>query len=149
MSQKKDYYTILNIPHDAGTDQIKRSYRKLAQQYHPDMNKAADAEERMKEINEAYDVLGNPEKRAHYDRFGHQQNTAYSQAQQGSYTQQGNPYASFEQVFQEFYRQQYQRQQYQQSSGTHGRGRSISLFQMIYTFWIIQFVLRFFLSFFI
>jgi len=68
---KRDYYDVLNVPRNAGKDQIKNEYRKLALKYHPDRNKAPDAEERFKEISEAYAVLSDDEKRAQYDRFGH------------------------------------------------------------------------------
>lgn len=66
----KDYYEILGIPRDADTDTIKRAYRQLALQYHPDRNPAPDAEEKFKEATEAYEVLRDPEKRATYDRYG-------------------------------------------------------------------------------
>ena len=66
----KDYYAVLGVPRDAGEDEIKRAFRKLARKHHPDVNKAADAAARMQEINEAYDVLRDPEKRAAYDRVG-------------------------------------------------------------------------------
>ncbi len=64
----KDYYQILGIGKNATEDEIKRAYRKLAHQYHPDKNKGDD--KKFKEINEAYQVLGNREKREQYDRFG-------------------------------------------------------------------------------
>ena len=60
---KRDYYEVLGVPRDADDNAIKSAYRKLARQYHPDVNKAADAGERFKEINEAYEVLSDPEKR--------------------------------------------------------------------------------------
>ncbi|AEB12245.1 molecular chaperone DnaJ [Marinithermus hydrothermalis] len=67
----KDYYAILGVSRDASQDEIKRAYRKLALKYHPDKNPGdKEAEERFKEINEAYSVLSDPEKRAQYDRFG-------------------------------------------------------------------------------
>ncbi|MGL4950931.1 MAG: DnaJ domain-containing protein, partial [Mycoplasma sp.] len=72
MSQKRDYYKVLGVSKNATTDEIKKSFRKLAMTYHPDKNKAADAEAKFKEINEAYEVLGDPAKRKTYDRFGHQ-----------------------------------------------------------------------------
>lgn len=67
---KRDYYEVLGVSRNAGADELKASFRKLARQYHPDVNKAPDAEEKFKEINEAYVVLSDPEKRGAYDRFG-------------------------------------------------------------------------------
>ncbi len=69
-NMEKDYYEILGVSRDASQEEIKRAYRRLARQYHPDVNKSPDAETRFKEINEAYQVLGDPEKRAAYDRYG-------------------------------------------------------------------------------
>ena len=66
----KDYYTTLGIERDATQDEVKRAYRKLARKFHPDINKAADAEQRFKEVGEAYEVLQDTEKRAAYDKFG-------------------------------------------------------------------------------
>jgi molecular chaperone DnaJ len=66
----RDYYDVLGVGRGAGDDEIKSAFRKLARQYHPDVNKAPEAEEQFKEINEAYGVLSDPEKRARYDRFG-------------------------------------------------------------------------------
>lgn len=66
----QDYYQILGVSRDASDADIKKSYRKLARQYHPDVNKDASAEEKFKEVNEAYEVLKDSEKRQAYDRFG-------------------------------------------------------------------------------
>jgi curved DNA-binding protein len=66
----QDYYQILGVPRDAEKSDIKKAYRKLARRYHPDVNSEADAEEKFKEINEAYEVLKDPDKRQAYDRFG-------------------------------------------------------------------------------
>jgi molecular chaperone DnaJ len=71
MATKRDYYEVLGVPRHADEDEIKKAFRRLARQYHPDVNKDPGAEARFKEINEAYEVLGDPEKRAAYDRFGH------------------------------------------------------------------------------
>ncbi len=68
---KRDYYEILGVARGASEEEIRRSYRKLARQYHPDVNKEATAEAQFKEINEAYEVLGDSSKRSSYDRFGH------------------------------------------------------------------------------
>ena len=68
--QYKDYYKILGVSRDAKPDDIRKAYRKLAKQYHPDVSKEKDAEEKYKEINEAYEVLKDPEKRQKYDTLG-------------------------------------------------------------------------------
>lgn len=66
----KDYYKVLGVERGASDDEIKKAYRKLARKHHPDVSKAADAAARMQDVNEAYDVLRDPEKRAAYDRVG-------------------------------------------------------------------------------
>ena len=71
MSEKRDYYEVLGIERGADEGTLKRAFRKLAQQFHPDVNRQEDAESKFKEINEAYQVLSDPQKRAVYDRFGH------------------------------------------------------------------------------
>jgi molecular chaperone DnaJ len=86
---KRDYYEVLGVPRDADENAIKSAYRKLARQYHPDVNKATDAGERFKEINEAYEVLSDAEKRGVYDRYGHA-------AAQGGFGQGGgSPFGGF------------------------------------------------------
>ena len=71
MSNKRDYYDILGISKTSTKEQIKNAYRKLALQYHPDRNKSPEAEERFKEISEAYAVLSDNEKKERYDKYGH------------------------------------------------------------------------------
>ena len=71
MAEKRDYYEILGVPKDASKDQIKDSYRKLAMQYHPDRNKDPGAEDKFKEISEAFAVLSDDQKRKQYDMLGH------------------------------------------------------------------------------
>ena len=66
----KDYYQTLGVARDAPVEEVKKAYRKLARKYHPDVSKEKDAEARMKEVNEAYAVLSDPEKRAAYDQVG-------------------------------------------------------------------------------
>ncbi len=66
----RDYYETLGVSRDASQEEIQRAYRKLARQYHPDVNKSAEAEERFREATEAYEVLKNPETRKQYDRLG-------------------------------------------------------------------------------
>jgi len=68
---QRDYYEVLGIPQSATPDDLKSAFRRLARQYHPDVNPEPDAEERFKEINEAYAVLSDDQKRSAYDRFGH------------------------------------------------------------------------------
>jgi curved DNA-binding protein len=84
-----DYYEVLGIPHDADQDAIRSAYRKLARKYHPDLNSDSDAEERFKELGEAYEVLSDAEKRERYDRLGARWREAEHEA----------PGESFEQFF--------------------------------------------------
>src|SRR5512135_3043212 len=79
----KDYYKILGVERNASQDEIKKSFRKLAMKYHPDKNPGdKKAEDKFKEINEAHEVLGDPQKRARYDQLGE----SYSHWQQGGGT---------------------------------------------------------------
>ena len=71
MATKRDYYDVLGVTRNASKDEMKKSFRRLARQYHPDVNNETDASEKFKEINEAYEVLSDDDKRARYDRLGH------------------------------------------------------------------------------
>ena len=95
--QKRDYYEVLGISRTASKSELRAAYRRLARQYHPDVNEAADAEVRFKEINEAYQVLSDDEKRAVYDRYGH---AGLDQADRGF---DGFGFGGFEDIFDEFF----------------------------------------------
>jgi molecular chaperone DnaJ len=71
MATKRDYYDVLGVVRDANQDDVRRAFRRLARQFHPDVNKEDGAEGRFREINEAYEVLSDPDKRRLYDQFGH------------------------------------------------------------------------------
>lgn len=94
MASKRDYYEVLGIARDASKSDVKRAFRRLAMQYHPDRNKDPGAEDRFKEINEAYEVLGDDEKRAMYNQYGHEGLNASGFHQEGF-----NPFDIFNSVF--------------------------------------------------
>ncbi|NXF96013.1 DNJB5 protein, partial [Eubucco bourcierii] len=100
----KDYYKILGIQTGANEDEIKKAYRKMALKYHPDKNKDPNAEEKFKEIAEAYDVLSDPKKRAVYDQYGEEGLKTGGGSSGGSgntfhYTFHGDPHATFASFF--------------------------------------------------
>nr|XP_018889734.1 dnaJ homolog subfamily B member 5 isoform X1 [Gorilla gorilla gorilla] len=100
----KDYYKILGIPSGANEDEIKKAYRKMALKYHPDKNKEPNAEEKFKEIAEAYDVLSDPKKRGLYDQYGEEGLKTGGGTSGGSsgsfhYTFHGDPHATFASFF--------------------------------------------------
>ena len=93
------YYDVLGVARDAGEQEIKKAYRNLARKYHPDVCKEPDAEEKFKEINEAYSVLSDATKRAQYDNIGHD---AFKNASKGSYTGGGGYGGGFQSDFSGF-----------------------------------------------
>lgn len=93
MADEKDYYQTLGVTKSASPDEIKKAYRKLALQYHPDRNKGKDAEGKFKEVTKAYEVLSDPQKKQTYDQFGH---AAFEQgAGQGPFGGAGGPFGGF------------------------------------------------------
>ncbi|MCL2110449.1 DnaJ domain-containing protein [Microgenomates group bacterium] len=95
MASKRDYYDVLGVNKGASQADIKSAYRKAALKYHPDKNKEAGAEAKFKEINEAYQILGDEKKRGTYDQFGH---AAFDPSRGGANAaagEQGNPFAGF------------------------------------------------------
>ena len=105
---KRDYYEVLGVARDAGEEDLKKAYRKLAMKYHPDRNQGdKDAEAKFKELNEAYDVLKDAEKRAAYDRFGHaafEAGGGPGGGGPGGFPGGGNPFGgAFEDIFEEMF----------------------------------------------
>nr|ABY87387.1 DnaJ-like protein [Haliotis diversicolor] len=103
----KDYYKILNVAKGASDEDIKKGYRKMALKYHPDKNKSPGAEEKFKEIAEAYEVLSDPKKKEIYDKYGEEglkggMNSGGTSAGQGGtyhYSFHGNPHETFRMFF--------------------------------------------------
>ena len=101
MTAKRDYYEILGIEKSASDGDIKSAYRKAALKFHPDRNPGSkEAEDRFKEASEAYEVLSDAQKRATYDRFGHQ--GLHGQGFQG-FSDVGDIFSSFGSIFEEFF----------------------------------------------
>jgi molecular chaperone DnaJ len=98
MADKRDYYEVLGVARDAAQDDIKRAYRQLARKLHPDVNKEPDADTRFKEVTEAYEVLGEPQRRQMYDRFGHA-----GAAGAGAAGAEGFPFGDIGDLFESFF----------------------------------------------
>lgn len=88
MNKNRDFYEVLGVSKNASADEIKRAYRKLALEYHPDRNRTKDASSKFKEVSRAYEVLSDPQKKQAYDQFGH---AAFAQEGAGF---QGQPFGS-------------------------------------------------------
>src|SRR5512143_4125523 len=102
-SRKRDYYEVLGVAKGAGADDIKKAYRKLARQYHPDVNKSHDAEAKFKELNEAYEVLSDDNKRAAYDRFGHAAVDGSGMGGAGGFSGDFTGFGGLGDIFEEFF----------------------------------------------
>ncbi|MBX6354149.1 MAG: molecular chaperone DnaJ [Thermoflavifilum sp.] len=105
---KRDYYEVLGVDRSASQDEIKRAYRKLARKYHPDVNKDdPQAEEKFKEITEAYEVLSDPDKRARYDQFGHADpgagSAGFGGGFSGGFSEGGFDFGGFGDIFDMFF----------------------------------------------
>jgi molecular chaperone DnaJ len=93
--EKRDYYEVLGVKKDATKEELKKAYRKLVKKYHPDVNKEEDAEEKFKEVQEAYETLSDEGKRSAYDQYGHAGTAGFNPGGGNggySYTQQGAPF---------------------------------------------------------
>ncbi|MEW5921719.1 MAG: molecular chaperone DnaJ [Bacillota bacterium] len=100
---KRDYYEVLGVSRDAGPEEIKKAYRRLARQYHPDANAGdKDMEAKFKEVKEAYDVLSDPQQRSRYDRFGHQQE-GFGGFGAGGFGGMGDFSSGIEDIFETFF----------------------------------------------
>lgn len=96
---KRDFYEVLGVSKTASKDEIKKAYRKLSKKYHPDINKEPDADEKFKEVKEAYEVLSDDSKRSHYDQFGHTDpNQGFGGGGFG-----GGGFGGFEDIFETFF----------------------------------------------
>lgn len=89
----KDLYKVLRVSKSATADELKKAYRKLAVEYHPDKNKSKEAEEKFKEINQAYEILGNEQKRKQYDQFGSASFENGGRGAGGPFGGQGGPFS--------------------------------------------------------
>ncbi|MFP4667803.1 MAG: molecular chaperone DnaJ [Desulfosalsimonas sp.] len=104
MSQKRDYYEVLGVENNAGAEELKAKYRKIAMKYHPDRNPGdQEAEEKFKEAAEAYEVLSDPEKRQMYDRFGHRAFENGGAGQGGGFRDFEDIFSSFGDIFEDFF----------------------------------------------
>lgn len=95
---KRDYYDVLGIDKNASKEEVRKAYRKLARKYHPDVNKEAGAEEKFKEAKEAYEVLGDAQKKAQYDQFGHAATNG-----QGGFGAGASDFSGFGDIFDMFF----------------------------------------------
>lgn len=113
----KDYYQIMGIERNASPEELKRAYRKLARKYHPDVSKEADAENKFKEVGEAYEVLKDPEKRKQYDQYGEHWQQPQQNTQQHSTNNYTTDTADFDDFLNSIFRERHQREQQRYTKG--------------------------------
>ena len=99
----KDYYETIGVSKNASQDEIKRAYKELAKKYHPDLNKNKGAEDKFKEINEAYKVLGDEKSRTHYDQFGTADFSGFQGGGAGGFDFRGFGFEDFGDIFGEMF----------------------------------------------
>lgn len=102
MADKQDFYDVLGVSRDASKDEIKKAYRKLSKKYHPDINKEANAEDKFKQVSEAYEVLSDDQKKAAYDQYGHA-STDPNFGAGGGFGGGGFGGGGFEDIFEQFF----------------------------------------------
>lgn len=120
MASKRDYYEVLGISKDASESEIKKAYRNLAKKYHPDVSKEPDAQEKFVEINEAYQILSDPEKKQAYDQFGHAGVDPNQGFGQGGFS---GGYGGFEDIFDSFFGGGFSGQTRQQANTSPRKGQ--------------------------
>ncbi|MGX4645123.1 molecular chaperone DnaJ [Holzapfeliella sp. JNUCC 80] len=103
MAQQRDYYEVLGLSKNASEAEIKKAYRKLSKKYHPDLNDSEDAEEKFKEVSEAYEVLSDSQKRAAYDNYGHAGVNGGAQGGAGGFGGGAQGFGGFEDIFNQFF----------------------------------------------
>jgi molecular chaperone DnaJ len=119
LKQKKDYYNILGLTKEATESEIKSAYRKLSKKFHPDVSKEADAERKFKEVQEAYQVLNDPNKKANYDRFGYASDSGDFGGFGGGFEGFGGGSSfNFEDLFENFFGGSGSKRQHQTNFGT-------------------------------
>ena len=121
MASKRDYYEVLGVSREAGDTEVKKAYRRLARDHHPDANPGdSGAEERFKELTEAYEVLSNPKARQAYDTYGHQ--VPRGGGPGGGYPGGGDPFGGFQDIFEAFFGDSFGGSFFGGSSRTRNRG---------------------------
>src|SRR5580765_2825376 len=118
MATKRDYYEVLGVERDASDEEIKRSYRRAAQRHHPDIDASDGAEQRFKELNEAYRVLSDRQRRTAYDMFGHAGVDGAGAGAGGGFEGFGGGFGPFGDIFDAFFGGS--------PAGTRGRRRVVA-----------------------